>query len=278
MKLPTLFVSHGSPMLALEPGLAGARLTALGRALPRPRAVLVLSPHWMTRTVAVGAAAWPDTLHDFGGFAPALYAQSYPAPGAPEVAREVMEALSRGGIEAVADDQRGRDHGAWVPLKHLYPEADLPVLQLSQPHAPSPLALLELGQALAGLRERGVLIVGSGSLTHNLRDVNGGAQLTAYAAGFADWIAARIAQGDLEALLDYRRLAPGALRAHPTDEHLLPLFFAIGAGGDEWQRARRIEGGVTHDVLNMDSYVFSDALGNLSTSSRLDAQGLKETS
>lgn len=278
MKLPSLFVSHGSPMFALEPGLAGPRLTALGRVLPRPRAVLVLSPHWMTRTVAVGAAAWPDTLHDFGGFAPELYAQSYPAPGAPDVAREVIEALSRGGIEAALDERRGRDHGAWVPLKHLYPEADVPVLQLSQPYAPSPLALLELGQALAGLRERGVLIVGSGSLTHNLRDVNGGGQLSAYAVGFADWIAARIAQGDLESLLDYRRLAPGALRAHPTDEHLLPLFFAIGAAGDEWQRAQRIEGGVTHDVLNMDSYVFGETLGNLASISPLDAERLKEMS
>jgi 4,5-DOPA dioxygenase extradiol len=278
MKMPSLFVSHGSPMFALEPGLSGPQLTALGRALPRPRAVLVLSPHWTTRSVALGSAAWPTTLHDFGGFAPALYAQSYPAPGAPEVALEVAAELARSGIEAELDDQRGRDHGAWVPLKHLYPEADVPVLQMSQPHTPSALALLELGQAVAGMAERGVLIVGSGSLTHNLREVGGGAQLTPYATEFADWIAAHIEQGDLGALLDYRRLAPGAQRAHPTDEHLLPLFFAIGAGGGEWLHARRIPGGVSHDVLSMDSYVFADPLGNLTTSLPLDAQGQKETS
>ena len=278
MKLPTLFVSHGSPMFVLEPGLSGPQLTALGRALPRPRAVLMLSPHWMTRAVSIGSAAWPVTMHDFGGFAPALYAQSYPAPGAPDVAFEVVGELARSGIPAELDDQRGRDHGAWVPLTYLYPEADVPVLQLSQPHTPSPLALLELGQAVAGLRERGVLIIGSGSLTHNLRDVNGGVQLTAYASEFAEWIASRIAQGDLEALLDYRRLAPGAQRAHPTDEHLLPLFFAMGAGGDEWLHARRIEGGVTNDVLNMDSYVFADRLGNLAATAPVDAEGLKEAS
>lgn len=276
MKLPTLFVSHGSPLFALEPGVAGARLAALGRALPCPRAVLVLSPHWMTRAVTVGAAAWPATLHDFGGFAPELYKLAYPAPGAPEVAREVVAELARGGIRAELDEARGRDHGAWVPLLHLYPAAQVPVLQLSQPHGPSPLALLELGQAVAGLRERGVLIVGSGSLTHNLGDLDAGARLGAYASGFAEWIAACIARGDLEALLDYRRLAPGAQRAHPTDEHLLPLFFAIGAGGDEWVQARRLAGGVIHDVLSMDGYVFSAPSGNPVASAALDAVAPRE--
>ncbi len=256
MSLPTLFISHGSPLFALQPGRAGEQLRALAKQLPTPRAVLVLSPHWMARDLQVTGAAQPPTIHDFNGFPAPLYALDYPAPGAPQVAAEVVAALARHGDHALVDPTRGRDHGAWVPLLHLYPAADIPVLQLSQPRAPSPLVLLELGRAVSHLRARGVLIIGSGSLTHNLRDLDTDATTAAYAPEFAGWVAARIANGDLHALLDYRAQAPGARRAHPTDEHFLPLFFAIGAAGACWTMSQRVDGGMTHGVLSMDSFVF----------------------
>lgn len=258
MVLPSLFISHGSPMFALSPGILGPQLSALGRRLPRPRAILVMSPHTMARALVLTHDAAPETIHDFGGFPPALYRLQYPAPGAPAVAEEVATLLGEQGIEARPVDDRGLDHGAWVPLMHLYPGADIPVVQLSQPSTPSPLALLELGRALAPLRERGVLVIGSGSLTHNLYDMGLGPAAGDYAAGFAAWVGAKLAQGDLEALLDYRQQAQDAQRAHPTDEHFLPLFFALGAAGADWTHVQRIDGGITDHVLAMDSFVFGD--------------------
>jgi 4,5-DOPA dioxygenase extradiol len=258
MKLPTLFISHGSPMFAVDAGLLGPKLTALGHRLPTPRAVLVVSPHWMTRGIAVGSSAAPETIHDFGGFPRVLYQLDYPAPGAPGVAAEVIALLAQAGVQVMDDAQRGRDHGAWVPMMHLYPEANIPVIQLSQPSTPSPLALLELGRALAPLREQGVLIIGSGSMTHNLYDMGIGPSGSAYASAFADWVAQKLSDGDLAALLDYRTANPDARRAHPTDEHFLPLFFAMGAAGEDWTRVERIEGGITNDVLSMDSFMFGD--------------------
>jgi len=245
-------------MFAVEPGLIGPKLTALGRRLPTPRAVLVLSPHWMTRGLAVGSSATLETIHDFGGFPRVLYQLDYPAPGAPGLAAEVITLLAQAGVKVMDDAQRGRDHGAWVPMMHLYPEARIPVIQLSQPSTPSPVALLELGRALAPLREQGVLIVGSGSLTHNLYDMGIGPSGGAYARAFADWVAQKLADGDLAALLDYRTACPEARRAHPTDEHFLPLFFAMGAAGEDWTRVERLDGGITNDVLSMDSFVFGD--------------------
>ena len=260
MKLPTLFISHGSPMLALEPGRLGPLLGELGRRLPRPRAVLVLSPHWLSAQREVLSGAQPATVHDFGGFPRALYGLQYPAPGAPEVAAEVIAQLARAGLPAQANPTQGFDHGAWVPLRHLYPHADVPLLQLAQPTCPSPLVLLELGRALAPLRERGILIVGSGSLTHNLREWQRSSEDAAYVQRFADWIWQGIDGGDLGALLDYRSLAPDAIRAHPTDEHLLPLYFAIGAAGDDWPQATRLAAGISDGVMSMDSFVFGERL------------------
>ncbi|TVO68447.1 DODA-type extradiol aromatic ring-opening family dioxygenase [Denitromonas ohlonensis] len=257
MSLPALFISHGSPMFAVEPGRLGPALGAIGRSLPRPRAVVVVSPHWMRPTLEVASGATRETVHDFGGFPRALYALDYPAPGAPEVADKVIAELARHGLHARRNDSRGRDHGVWVPLRHLYPAADVPVIQISQPSAPSPLALLELGQALAPLREAGVLLIGSGSLTHNLRDYFVDTPAEPYAAEFAHWVWAHLQAGDLDALLNYREHAPHAVRAHPTDEHFLPLFFAIGAAGCDWRQARRLDGGVLAGELSMDSFVFS---------------------
>ena len=260
MTLPSLFISHGSPEFALAPGQLGATLRQLGERLPRPRAVLVLSPHWMTRRLEVQSGLVPATVHDFGGFSPALYDLHYPAPGAPAVAAEVIRLLTAQGLNAEANDLVGRDHGTWVPLLHLYPAADVPVLQLSAPPSDQPEVLLALGRALAPLRQQGVLVIGSGGLTHNLYDFRSAApvgEVQPYVQPFADWVAARIAAGDLAALLDYRTLAPDAERAHPSNEHFLPLFFAIGAAGDDWQNAQRLPGGISDRVLAMDSFVFA---------------------
>jgi 4,5-DOPA dioxygenase extradiol len=210
----------------------------------------------MSRTVEVQAGPAPATIHDFGGFPSALYALSYPAPGAPELALEVIDRLARHGIPARATTTGGFDHGAWVPLMHLYPRADVPVLQISHPVTRDPRVLFALGEALAPLRESGVLIIGSGSLTHNLQEFRGGLATATYAAEFAEWVWRTLTEGDLEGLFDYRIRAPHAVRAHPTDEHLLPLYFGLGAAGAERGHVARLEGGITCGVISMDSFVF----------------------
>lgn len=256
MSQPVLFVSHGAPSFALEPGEAGVRLAALGRRLPAARAVLVVSPHWMTRgAVGVTAAAHPETLHDFGGFAPALYRLRYPAPGDPALARRIVTQLGGQGIAAVLDPHRGLDHGAWVPLLHLLPEARTPVLQVSLPHPCDTAGALRLGQALAWLREEDVLIIGSGSLTHNLQEFRGRhGDDAAYVSAFSRWVREALAERALDRLLDYRRQAPQATRAHPTEEHFLPLLVALGATADDALQV--LDGGITHGVLAMDAYLF----------------------
>jgi len=258
--LPVLFISHGAPTFAVEPGLAGPQLTALGRALPPPAAVLVVSPHWMTRGGAgVGTAEYPETIHDFGGFPPALYALQYPAQGHPELARRAAALLAEAGFAARTDAQRGLDHGAWVPLLHLYPDAGVPAFQVSLPQPLDPAGALALGRALAPLRAQGVLIVGSGSLTHNLHEFRGDGGDAPYVARFTGWVREAVRKamqdGDMTPLLDYRRQAPDAARAHPTEEHFLPLLVALGAAtaGDPVQV---IDGGIVYGMLSMESYVF----------------------
>ena len=258
-RMPSLFVSHGAPSFALEPGLAGPRLTALGRALPRPKAVLVVSPHWMTTATRVGTSAQPATIHDFGGFAAELYRLSYPSPGHPELARQTVEVLNAAGWPAQADDQRGLDHGAWVPLMHLYPDAGVPVFQVSMPATLDANQAWAFGQALAPLAEEGVLIVGSGSLTHNLYEFREGqTQEAAYAVAFARWVREAVEQGDQARLLRTLDDAPNAQHAHPTAEHFWPLLVAAGAA-DLTQPVQVIEGGVVHGVLSMDAYAFGVA-------------------
>lgn len=255
---PVLFVSHGAPTFAIDPGQAGARLAELGRELPRPTAVVVISPHWMSRGgVFVGASAQPSTIHDFGGFPAALYRLAYPAKGAPELAERTRDLLRAAGLAADLDAERGLDHGAWVPLLHLFPQADIPVLQVSLPWPLDANGALRLGQALKPLREAGVLIVASGSLTHNLYEFRAGHDgADEYVRDFAAWTANALAAHDIPTLLDYRRHAPAAERAHPTDEHLLPLFVALGAAGGDYALCV-LEGGIAHGVLAMDSYLFS---------------------
>lgn len=254
--LPSLFISHGAPTFALEPGLVGPRLTALGRALPRPAAVLIVSPHWMTSAPRVSTATRPATIHDFGGFDPALYRISYPAPGHPELARRTLALLREAGWPAEADEHRGLDHGAWVPLTYLFPDAKVPSFQVSLPARLDAAAALAFGKAMSPLASEGVLIVGSGSLTHNLDEFLGhhGPE-QAYAAEFAAWVRDAVAQGDTARLVRTLEEAPHARRAHPTPEHFWPLLVAAGAA-PALRPVQIIEGGITHGVFAMDAFAF----------------------
>lgn len=256
----TLFISHGSPMLATEPGPYGAAWKAIADTLPRPDAILVVSAHWTTAAPALSLAEQPSTLHDFGGFPPELYTLEYPAPGAPEPARRVAGLLEAGGLPVAFAPERGLDHGAWVPLRHMYPAADVPVTQLSVQPGRDAAWHQQLGGLLRPLREENVLLLASGSLTHNLMDFDFAEYATdralPYVRNFQDWMLARLAEGNRAALAGWQRLAPAAARAHPTPEHLLPLFVAVGAAGDGARMERpfaRFSGG----ALAMDCYVFS---------------------
>jgi len=254
---PVLFVSHGAPTFALEPGLAGAALAAIGQNLRHVQAIAIVSPHWTTATdVIVTGAEQPATLHDFYGFPQALYALTYPAPGYPQLAKRMVEHLRADGWQAQVDPARGLDHGAWVPLRHLFPQANIPVVQISLPMAGGTELAWNLGRALAGWRDAGVLIVGSGTLTHNLRDMQvPGHAAAQYVQAFTDWVRAHVAALDSEALRHYRARAPGAARAHPSEEHFLPLLVAVGAT-DARDPVCIVDGGVDYSALAMDAYVF----------------------
>jgi 4,5-DOPA dioxygenase extradiol len=257
-RMPSLFVSHGAPTFALEPGLAGPRLTALGRALPRPQAILVVSPHWITGTPRVSTAEQPVTIHDFGGFDRALYQLSYPARGHAALAQRAVESLRTAGWPAQADPSRGLDHGAWVPLRHLFPAADVPAFQVSLPSRLDAERAWAFGQALGPMANEGVLIVGSGSLTHNLREFRSlHGRDEPYVATFAAWVRVTVEQGDTPRLLRTLDDAPEARRAHPTPEHFWPLLVAAGAA-DDGSSVEVIAGGIAHGTLAMDAYAFGN--------------------
>lgn len=257
---PSLFLSHGSPMTAVMESPARDFLCSLGAALPeRPKAILVVSAHWETAAPTLNAVARNETIHDFRGFPAALYRLHYPAPGAPDLAARIAQTLSAAGFAAQTDAGRGLDHGAWVPLLLAYPAADIPVLQLSVQSHLGPAHHVRLGAALAPLRDDGVLIIGSGSFTHDLRRFRPGAELFAPEApdviAFSDWMDAHIGSADLTALIDYRRLAPYAAEQHPTEEHLLPLYTALAAAGPH-PAATRLHHSVEFGFLRMDAYAF----------------------
>jgi 4,5-DOPA dioxygenase extradiol len=260
-RLPTLFISHGAPTYALAPGVAGSQLTALGRSMPKPRAVLVVSPHWTTDEVRVGAALQPETIHDFGGFPAALYRLRYPVPGDPRLAARTQDLVRSAGWKVALDVERGLDHGAWVPLSHLYPTADVPSIQVSMPAQLDAAAAYALGQALAPLADEGVLIVGSGSLTHNLYEFrSANSEEPAYAREFVAWVRNTVTSGDRARLQQTLELAPHAGRAHPSSEHFLPLLVAAGASDGVSGSSAPVDvldGGFTHGVLSMESYVFA---------------------
>lgn len=254
-RLPTLFVSHGAPSLLYEPGPAREFLTTLGATLERPQAILCVSAHWTTVSPRLTGTASPSLIYDFGGFSDELYAATYPAPGAPALAERIVKLLNEQGIEGEADGKRGLDHGAWVPLTLIYPGADIPVVQLSVQPQLSPQHHMAMGQALRSLRDEGVLIVASGSATHNLRDFFGRAIDAVppdYVDAFDEWLKSAIENDNRDALLDYRHAAPHATKNHPTPEHFLPLFVALGAG----DRGRTLHRSFTFGVISMAAYAW----------------------
>lgn len=253
--MPAVFVSHGAPTLLIEGGPAVDFLSGLGGRLGRPKAVLCVSAHWETDDAAVSAAERPATIHDFYGFPPALYAMHYPAPGAPALAARVQAMLAAAGLGCAVDPDRGLDHGAWVPMMALYPRADVPVAQLSVQPGRGPAHHLAVGRALAPLRAQGVLVLASGGAIHNLRALRWGAgRPDAWAVGFADWLDRSVEAGAADDLVHYRERSPDGAMAHPTDEHFLPLFVALGAGGGG--PGRRLHASFTHANLGMHAYVW----------------------
>lgn len=283
--LPALYISHGSPMLAIDPGPTGMAFDALGerlRAQP-PRAVLAVSAHWIYSTLAVSSRERQEAWHDFGGFPRELYALRYDAPGSPALAARVKALVEAAAIPGAGfvgeDEERPLDHGAWMPMRHFFPDANVPVVQLALNPYLSPAIQIEIGRALAPLREEGVLVLASGSFTHNLQEVFGsggrrdqhGPQAEPYVEAFRGWMRdaldEALATGDTRRIADYRAQAPYARRAHPTDEHLLPFYVALGAAlgpetagvgtpADSVARVARVADEVTYGVLAMDSFVF----------------------
>lgn len=258
--LPSLFISHGSPMLPLTWSPARDFIAGLGAAITaqhgRPRAILVASAHWETAAPMVNAVERNRTIHDFHGFPRALYDLEYPAPGDPALAEHIADLLAGAGLPCALDRQRGLDHGAWNPLYLAFPQADIPVLQVSVQSHLGPAHHLQLGQALAPLRGEGVLVIGSGSWTHDLRRFRGQAIDAPEAPdviAFSDWMDSALAEGRRCDLLTYRHKAPYAADQHPTEEHLLPLYVAMGAGGAAVQRLHR---SASYGILRMDAYAF----------------------
>ncbi|MBK9134969.1 MAG: dioxygenase [Betaproteobacteria bacterium] len=283
--LPPLFISHGSPMTALEPREAGAFMQRLGPAIERtfgrPRAILAISAHSLTREPVLLAAPTHEAVYDFGGFDPQLYTLRYDAPGAPALAERVAALLAAQGLPAhVLAQEGGLDHGIWTPLRYMFPDAGIPVLPLAWPPDWSPERLFALGAALAPLAEEGVLVFGSGSLTHNLRRVFAGGRgdidrpATPESTAFREWLREHAEQAehagpsgvssgpDWPRLFDYRRAAPHAALMHPSDEHLLPWYVAAGAGGANVP-ARRIHASLTYGDLAMDAYAFGPGAARL---------------
>jgi 4,5-DOPA dioxygenase extradiol len=258
-RFPAIFVSHGAPTLAVDQNDAHFFLKGLGTQIGRPRAILVVSAHWMTAVPTLSLAERPETIHDFGGFPDFMYELKYPAPGAPAVATRAAELLRAAGHDISLHPSRGLDHGAWVPLMLMYPEADIPVVQLSIQPKGSPEDHWKLGEALRPLRDEGVLILGSGSATHNLREAflfQATDPTPDYVIEFEKWLVDAITRGDKQALLRYMDQAPHADRAHPTNDHFYPLLAAAGAG-DGATGGRLIHHSVTWVVLAMDAFAYA---------------------
>lgn len=275
-----IFISHGSPMMALQPRAAGAFMQRLGPAIDtcfgRPKAVLAISAHTLARVPVLLAASQHAAVYDFGGFDDKLYALRYDAPGAPQLAVEVQTLLQAAGIDVHRLEQGGLDHGIWTPLRYMWPAADIPVLPLAFVPTWSARRLFDFGAVLAPLAAQGVLIMGTGSITHNLRRVFAGglnadadAIEIAESAAFRQWMLRRSQLRDWDALFGYRQAAPHAVDMHPTDEHLLPWYVAAGAGGRD-AVPLRLHQSLTYGSLGMDSYAFGPQAAILQSTQERD--------
>ena len=253
--MPSLFISHGAPSIAIEQDDFTRAVASFGHSLRGARAIAVVSAHWQARGVRVNAVAHPDTIYDFGGFSPELYKIGYEAPGDPALAREISTLLGNAPLE----ESRGWDHGLWVPMRILLPDANVPIVEIAQPTPTSPAELLRIGQALAPLRDRGVVIAGSGGIVHNLRAIHLGdksAPIDDWAKQFDDWFATHLASRDFDTLTRYRDLAPHADLAVPTPEHFEPVFVALGASRDT-DKLTTIYEGFHYGNLSMRTFGFA---------------------
>ncbi|WP_445115382.1 dioxygenase family protein [Acinetobacter sp. WZC-1] len=252
--LPGLYISHGSPMLALDPEQIGPALNRLSLNLPRPQAIVVMSAHWESNAMEVSTAIRPETWHDFRGFPQPLYEIRYPAPGNPELAEEILRLLANAHIPAHANSTHPRDHGVWVPLLHMYPDAAIPVIEISLPVHMDAHGIYKVGQTLAPLRDKQILLIGSGSITHNLRELSWNdqqADTPEWASTFKSHVISKLTHGDYEAILDWKNI-PHVQHNHPTPEHLSPLFFSMGTG----HRFSIVHSSFSMSTLGMDIYRF----------------------
>lgn len=256
-KAPVMFISHGSPMWALDPGEAGAQLMQLTAQFSQLNAVVIISPHWITAEAEVTTSSQPDTIHDFGGFPAALYQLQYPAPGSAVIAGQVADCLSCAGIKVSQNHQRGLDHGAWVPLRFLLPQADIPVIQLSLPASLSPMQLVALGESLAPLREQNIAVIASGSITHNLRDIvrHEDATPADYVVRFQAWVRQQVSERQIAALCQPQLETEAFSRAHPSADHYLPLLIAMGASSAS-DRLTVLQSPILYSALSMESYLW----------------------
>lgn len=262
-KLPSLFISHGGPNIVTEPSEARDYLQSLPQTLGKPKAIVIASAHFETDGAVVVTDPAPAMIYDFGGFAPELYEMVYPAPGEPELAMRVVHMLAAAGIDTRVVAKRGFDHGTWTAMKLAFPQADIPIVQVSIDPNRDAAYHYALGSALSSLREEGVLLVGSGHITHNLRAVFGAMrggmavdpEMADKVAGFVDWFADVFETGDTESLLAWKERAPHVAENHPTDEHLMPLFFACGAGGNG-ARAEHAHASRQFGFFAFDSWMF----------------------
>ena len=237
-RMPAIYLSHGAPPLA-DDQLWTGQLAGWAGDLPRPSSVLMVSAHWESAPLAIGATTTVPLVYDFWGFPERYYQVTYPAPGAPRLADDVRRLLRAAGTPVQDTPDRGLDHGAYVPLAEMYPDADVPVLQISMPTL-DPQQLFEIGRKLSPLRDEGVLIVGSGFFTHNLRALSMGGAVSSVMSDFDQWGAGVLADGDIDALLDFQHKAPAARQAHPRTEHFAPLFVTLGAAAGDLTGSRTV--------------------------------------
>ncbi|WP_201596685.1 DODA-type extradiol aromatic ring-opening family dioxygenase [Psychrobacter vallis] len=250
-KLPALFISHGAPTLAIEQSSTTSALARIGQNLPKPRAIVIMSAHWQSAKLEISSNPQPKTWHDFSGFSPELYELQYPVAGQPALAETLAHQLTTRGITCRVNPMRACDHGVWAPLKHLYPQADVPIVQISLPQHYDSMACYQLGAQLARLREEQILVIGSGSITHNLQSLRWQADsIDQTAKEFKRWLLQQL-KTDIPTALDWQQY-PDYKNIHPSDEHLLPLFFALGAG----QRVSVVHQSMAHHSLGMDIYRF----------------------
>jgi len=260
-RLPSLLVPHGAPTFTLAPGAAGLALREQVESIDDLRAVVIVSAHWEATVPTVGAATKLETIYDFWGFPDSLYGITYPATGCSEAAKEVVEAIQQNGLSAKLDYKRGLDHGAWIPLRLMFPNADIPIVPLSLTHGMGADKAYRLGLSLNALTQHGFLIIGSGNITHNLSDYRHAYQNQTftppkYIEQFSDWIAHKSSPINIPDLLNYRTQAPNALRAHPSEEHLMPFYVAMGAAGES-PLITRFYKGINDYVIAMDAYRFT---------------------